>query len=297
MGESRVILLDGGMGQEIVNRGGKGGYGEWATAALHEDPDMVRQIHCDYIRAGADVITTNTYATTRTRLRHLAMEDRLDKLVKVAGQLALQARDDCAQPDVQIATSVPPLEASYASEFALSYQQTVAEFAELMDLLDPYIDIYLGETLSTIFEARALLEAASGRGKPVWLSLTLQDHGSSNLRSGERLSEAIESFGNIAPDVLLINCCTPDSISSALPALSASGLPFGAYANGFVEIPDIWDEQGGLSQLATRTDLTPEVYAGEVRAWIAGGATIVGGCCEVGPAHIARLRELIDQSE
>ena len=297
MGESRVILLDGGMGQEIVNRGGKGGYGEWATAALHEDPDMVRQIHCDYIRAGADVITTNTYATTRTRLRHLAMEDRLDELVKVAGQLALQARDDCAQPDVQIATSLSPLEASYASEFALSYQQTVAEFAELMDLLDPYIDIYLGETLSTIFEARALLEAASGRGKPVWLSLTLQDHGSSNLRSGERLSEAIESFGNMSPDALLINCCTPDSISSALPALRASGLPFGAYANGFVEIPDIWDEQGGVSQLATRTDLTPEVYAGEARAWIDGGATIVGGCCEVGPAHIARLRELIDQSE
>ena len=296
MGESRVILLDGGMGQEIVNRGGKGGYGEWATAALHEDPDMVRQIHCDYIRAGADVITTNTYATTRTRLRHLAMEDRLDELVKVAGQLALQARDDCAQPDVQIATSLSPLEASYASEFSLSYQQTVAEFAELMDLLDPYIDIYLGETLSTIFEARALLEAASGRGKPVWLSLTLQDHGSSNLRSGERLSEAIESFGTVAPDALLINCCTPDSISSALPALRASGLPFGAYANGFVEIPDIWDEQGGVSQLATRTDLTPEVYAGEARVWIDGGATIVGGCCEVGPAHIARLRELIDQN-
>lgn len=290
----KVILLDGGMGQEIVNRGGKGGYGEWATAALYEDPDLVRQIHADYIQAGADVITTNTYGTTRLRLRHVGIEDRLGELLRAAGQLASEARDHSASGDVRIATSVPPLEASYASEFTLSFAQTAGEFAELMDLLDPYVDIFLGETLSTIFEAQAFLEAAAGRGKSIWLSLTLQDHGSSNLRSGESLSAAIESFGNDAPDALLINCCTPDSIASALPDLQASGMPFGAYANGFVEIPDAWDEQGGVAQLATRTDLTPEVYAGEARKWIAGGASIVGGCCEVGPAHIARLRQLID---
>ena len=63
--KGKPILLDGGMGQEIVNRGGKGGYGEWAVAALYEDPELVRDIHLDYIRAGADVITTNTYGTTR----------------------------------------------------------------------------------------------------------------------------------------------------------------------------------------------------------------------------------------
>ncbi len=290
----KAILLDGGMGQEIVNRGGKGGYGEWATAALYEDPDLVRQIHADYIHAGADVITTNTYGTTRARLRHVGIEDRLGELLRAAGQLASEACDHSARGDVRIATSVPPLEASYASEFTLSFAQTAGEFAELMDLLDPYVDIFLGETLSTIFEAKAFLEAASGRGKSIWLSLTLQDHGSSNLRSGESLSEAIESFGNDAPDALLINCCTPDSMTGALPDLQASGMPFGAYANGFVEIPDAWDEHGGVAQLATRTDLTPEVYAREARKWIAGGASIVGGCCEVGPAHIARLRQLID---
>lgn len=290
----KVILLDGGMGQEIVNRGGKGGYGEWATAALHEDPDLVRQIHADYIGAGAEVITTNTYGTTRARLRHVGIEDRLGELLSVAGQLAVQARDDCADRDVRIATSLPPLEASYASEFDLSFEQTAAEFAELMDLLDPYVDIFLGETLSTTFEAKAFLQAAAGRGKPVWLSLTLRDHGSSALRGGPDLSQALDDLGEHRPDALLINCCTPDSISAALPALRASGLPFGAYANGFVEIPDIWNEQGGVAQLATRTDLTPAVYAGEARKWIAGGASIVGGCCEVGPAHIARLRQLID---
>ncbi len=293
----KVILLDGGMGQEIVNRGGKGGYGEWATAALHEDPDLVRQIHADYIQAGADVITTNTYGATRARLRHVGIEDRLGELLRAAGQLASEARDHSARGDVRIATSVPPLETSYASEFTLSFAQTAGEFAELMDLLDPYVDIFLGETLSTIFEAKAFLEAASGRGKSIWLGLTLQDHGSTHLRGGAQLSEAISNISKQAPDALLINCCTPDSIASALPDLRAGGIPFGAYANGFVEIPDAWEEHGGVAQLATRTDLTPEVYAGEARKWIAGGASIVGGCCEVGPAHIARLRQLIDSRD
>ena len=291
-----LILLDGGMGQEIVNRGGKGGYGEWATAALHENPELVRQIHMDYIEAGADVITTNTYGATRTHLRHVGLEDRFEELVLVAGQLAAEARDASAAADVRIATSLPPLEASYINEFALSYEQTVEEFAELMRLLDPYVDIFLGETLSTVFEAKAFLEAAAGRGKPVWLALTLQDHGSGVLRGGAELSQAIDSLGDRSPDALLINCCTPDSINSALPALRASGMRFGAYANGFVEIPDHWASRGGVDQLATRTDLTPDVYAEEVKKWIAGGASIVGGCCEVGPAHIARLRQLIDDT-
>ncbi len=289
------LLLDGSMGQEIVNRGGKGGYGEWAVAALYEDPALVRQIHCDYIRAGADVITTNTYGTTRMRLRHVGMEERFEQLVGTAGQLALQARADCAAANVRIAASLPPLEASYINEFALSFEQTVAQFAELIDLLDAYVDIYLGETLSTSFEARAFLQAASGRGKPIWLSLTLRDHGVSDLRGGESLAAALGEIRDFAPDALLVNCCTPDSIEAALPALQASGLAFGAYANGFVEIPDHWAERGGVAQLRTREDLTPERYAEEARKWIAAGAGIVGGCCEVGPAHIARLRGVVDE--
>ena len=85
--KSKPILLDGGMGQELVNRGGKGAYGEWAVAALYENPDMVRAIHRDYIHAGADIITTNTYSATRTRLDHVAMENRFAELVRAAGSL------------------------------------------------------------------------------------------------------------------------------------------------------------------------------------------------------------------
>ncbi len=291
---SSPILLDGGMGQEIVNRGGKGGYGEWAVAALSEDPGMVRQIHCDYIAAGADVITTNTYGTTRARLRHAGQEARLADLVATAGQLAVEAREKMSAEHLRIAASLPPLEASYIHKFALSFEETVAQFAELMDSLDPFVDIWLAETLSTSFEAKAALAAARGRDKPLWIALTLQDHGSCVLRGGEPLRDVLGGLAESAPDAILINCCTPDSVSGALPILRASGLRFGGYANGFVEIPASWEDQGGVSQLAARADLTPDAYAEEARGWIAAGAAIVGGCCEVGPAHIARLRQVID---
>ncbi len=294
--KSEVILLDGGMGQEIVNRGGKVAYGEWAVAALYENPAMVQAIHRDYIQAGADIITTNTYSATRTRLRHVAMEDRFEELVQLAGQLAVQARETSAAGHVKIAACLPPLEASYVSQFALSFDEMTARYRELMDLLDPYVDSYLGETLSTSQEARAVLKAAQGRDKPIWVSWTLQDHGSSVLRGGETLQTALTSLDSL-PDAILINCCTPDSIDSALPALRSSGRPFGGYANGFVEIPDEWDDYGGVAQLQTRTDLSPPAYADRVQHWITAGAAIVGGCCEVGPVHIARLRQLIDQPE
>lgn len=297
MSERKPILLDGGMGQEIYNRGGKGGYGEWAVAALYEDPTLVRDIHRDYIRAGADVITTNTYGTTRARMEAVGIEDRFEALVRRAGELASQARAAAGRGEVRIASSLPPLEASYVNKFALSYEETAAQFAEMMDLLDPYVDIFLGETLSTSFEARAFLEAAQGRGKPAWLALTLADHGGTDLRGGETLTDLAALAQTYAPEALLVNCCTPDSVEAALPILQASGLPYGGYANGFVEIPAAWDERGGVVQLETRRDLSPEAYAADVKDWIDAGAAIVGGCCETGPAHIARLRQLIDSGE
>ena len=225
------------------------------------------------------------------------MEDRFAELVNVAGQLATDARTETGASHVKIAASLSPLEASYIHEFALSFDEMVAQYQEIMTLLDPYVDIYLGETFSTVQESRALLTAAQNRDKPLWVSWTLQDHGSTDLRSSESLDQALEDLATFSADAVLINCCTPDSIDLALPKLKSSGLPFGGYANGFKEIPSEWISDGDVEQILKRTDFTPDVYASHVQSWIAAGASIVGGCCDVGPAHIARLRQAIDTEQ
>lgn len=292
---TKPLLLDGAMGQEIVNRGGKSGYGEWAVAALHETPDIVLDIHRDYIKAGADVITTNTYSTTRTRLAHVNMEDRLGELVQVAATLAMQARDESQRDDIQIAGSIGPLEGSYINEFNLSYDEMVKQFDELMHLLAPYVDIYLGETFSTIIEARAFLTAAQRHDKAVWVSYTLNDQKTDELRGGESLQEAIEAAKQFNPDVILLNCCRPESINQRIDDLKAANIPFGGFANGFQGIPALWQHDANIQeQLDIRDDLSPQVYNKHVMTWLDAGASVVGGCCDIGPAHIAELRRTID---
>lgn len=295
MTTQKLRLLDGSMGQEIVNRGGKSKYGEWAVAALHENPALVSEIHHDYIMAGADVITTNTYSTTRTRLRHVELEDRFEELVQLAGKLAFDARTDAGKEGILITASLGPLEASYINEFALSHDEMVAEFDELMRLLSPYVDIYLGETFSTIIEARAFLTAAQNHAKKTWVSYTLADANNAHLRGDETLSDALSILANFTPDAILLNCCKPESINERITALKATGYAFGGYANGFVAVPNEWEDDGDVvTQIKSREDLSPQVYGSHVQQWIDAGATVVGGCCDIGPAHIAHLRKLID---
>jgi homocysteine S-methyltransferase len=93
-----------------------------------------------------------------------------------------------------------------------------------------------------------------------------------------------------AADAVLINCSTPEAVTTALDVLRGIDKPFGAYANGFTEIRSSFVRTGAtVRELSARTDLSPEAYAAFAEGWAAKGATIIGGCCEVGPAHIAEL--------
>jgi homocysteine S-methyltransferase len=91
-------------------------------------------------------------------------------------------------------------------------------------------------------------------------------------------------------DAVLINCSAPEAVTRALPIIATLGLPFGGYANGFVQITeDFLKDKPTVDSLTARRDMGPRAYAGYVMEWVAAGATIVGGCCEVGPAHIAEI--------
>ncbi|MCR8724976.1 homocysteine S-methyltransferase family protein [Frigidibacter sp. ROC022] len=282
-----VILLDGGMGQELVHRSGEEPTPLWATRVMLDHPGMVQAIHADYFAAGATLATVNSYAIHRDRLVGHGVEDLFESLLARALDEARAAR--AAHGSGRIAGSLGPLAASYRPELHPPHDRAVALYAEVARLLAPGVDLLLCETVASLAHARAVLEGALSTGLPVWLSATVDDEDGRRLRSGEPVSE----FAALARDgaaAVLANCSAPEAMPAALEALAAADLPFGAYANGFHEITkDFLRDSPTVSSLGARTDLSPEGYARSVLGWVEQGAGIVGGCCEIGPAHIAEL--------
>jgi S-methylmethionine-dependent homocysteine/selenocysteine methylase len=137
---------------------------------------------------------------------------------------------------------------------------------------------------------------ASIANKPVWLAVTVNDRDGTKLRSGEPLTEIIPLIAEFNLAALLINCSAPEAVDQAMPLLANQGLPTGAYANGFVEIAKEFLQQGAtVETLQKRTNLKPKTYADFVEGWVKQGASIVGGCCEVGPTHIEELAKRLKQ--
>jgi len=284
-----TTVLDGGLGQELYRKGVRGHDVLWSANALLTDPDAVRAVHLDFIRAGARVITTNTYCTTLFRFREVGIEDRFAELNRLACRLAQEARDEAGIPEVQIAGCLPPLYGSYRPDRVRPVEQILPEYRQLADVLAPHVDLLLAETISTVDEGYAAAAAATATGLPTWLAWTLTDDGRPTLRSGESLTDAAARLEPLPVQAYLINCCAPESVGPGLDALRAvTDRPIGAYANGFTPIPANW-QPGNIEGLGVRRDLGPDAYAAFVREWIARGAAIVGGCCEIGPAHIARI--------
>ncbi len=125
----------------------------------------------------------------------------------------------------------------------------------------------------------------------MWVSWTLADEGPPRLRSGETLADGRRARSRASPlDARLVNCSRPEAVDAALPDLLALGGPVGAYANAFPAV-DALKHGGTVDVLGHRDDLVPERYAEFALGWAEAGAAIVGGCCEVGPEHIAALRD------
>jgi S-methylmethionine-dependent homocysteine/selenocysteine methylase len=280
------------MGQELINRGVSGQGVLWSAKALFDNPAAVQAVHEDYIRAGADVITANSYACIRNNFGPEGLLHRLGEMNELAAMLARQARDKVGK-QVLIAGSLGPQNGSYRPDLVGSYDETEALYREQAGFLAPHIDLFICETLSCIKEARAAASAALSTGKPVWLSWTIEDSGAANLRSGESIRAAWDDVEGTGVGAVLLNCSPPEAISRVIPELlSISNVPVGAYANAFTPIPEKWDFHGEASIPPSRTDLTPQAYAEHAANWVTAGARIIGGCCEVGPAHIAYLHQL-----
>lgn len=287
---SRVILTDGGMGQELVRRSSSPPTPLWSARVLIDEPDLVRDLHREFIEAGARVVTINTYAATPERLAREGVPELFKELQARGIELAKQARDEAGRTGVSIAGCLPPLFGSYAPKLTISYDETLAIYRRVVAEQAPHVDLFLCETMASAEEGRAAATAACEAGKPVWISWTLSDDAKGLLRSGETLDRAAEAVSDLPIAARLVNCSRPETIDAALGALKHLGAPVGAYANGFTAT-DALKHGGTVDVLHARHDLDPAAYAAFALGWVEAGLDIVGGCCEVGPSHIAALRD------
>lgn len=286
-----VVLLDGGTGMELLRRSKDKTPRLWSAQYLLSEPDLVRAVHRDYIEAGARVITINTYSASYTRMDMVGEAARVPMLQQRACELALAARDDAGSrgDGVRIAGCLPPLNGSYRPDRVRDFDTNRAEYERLAALQLPHVDLFLCETLSSAEEARAAVSAVAPLGKPVWVAFTLQDDGPA-LRSGESVGQAVQALRGMGVAAVLANCCPPESITAAMPDLVGQGLPAGGYANGFTQIPKAFMPGKTRLTLSSRQDLDPTAYAEHAMRWWEAGAQLLGGCCEVGPDHIACLQ-------
>ncbi|CUH50487.1 homocysteine S-methyltransferase family protein [Ruegeria atlantica] len=284
-----ITLLDGSIGQELVKRSGDKPTPLWSTRVMIDHPELVEEVHAEYFRRGATVATTNTYAVHRSRLERLDMEDQLPDLVRAAVTQANHARTGSSG---RIAGALGPLLASYRPDLNPDVEDAAEKFAELANLMSDDVDLFLIETVSSVQEAEGALRGTAEAGKPVWLALSVMDDDGTRLRSGEMLADVAPLVDRFNPDAVLINCSRPEAIPAALKVIATMGRPFGAYANGFTGIAqDFLKDAPTVDVLTQRHDLGPEAYADHAMEWVAQGATIVGGCCEVGPDHIEVLAD------
>ena len=284
-----ITILDGGMGQELLARSGIEPTGLWSTQLLMDSPELVYGVHNDYFKSGAQIATTCTYPIHRDRLKPYEIEHMFETFHRQACEIAVKARD--AFGSGQIAGSLGPTTRSYRPDLALPVDEAIMVYAEIAEIQAPFVDFFICETMSSVDQARGALTGALTVSKPIWLAVTVDDTDGTKLRSGEPLEQILPLAEELKPHALLVNCSLPEAVDQALPIIARSNLPFGAYANGFTSITKDFKfaNDAIVNALEKRTDLGPKVYADYVDSWIALGATIVGGCCEVGPAHIEEI--------
>ena len=287
-----TVVLDGAIGTEILRRNVT-----WADHQLAQRPDFVRGIHEDYIRAGADVISTNSFQLCRRALynhfrdaahrRHIGahdLDDRAGRLLAASVRLAVEARERVAAGrPVAVAAAVTTLEWCFRPDLAPSAEQAREEYREIFQTVaNAGADLVLLETVNSITEARVALEVAKNLGLPCWVSFVPDERGL--LFTGEKLSQAVATLEPLGVEAILLNCAPPDDITAGLRELAPHArVPIGAYAHIGRFDPPEW--------LFTE-EFPPDRYREAAKGWKQMGSRILGGCCGTTPDHIAALGAL-----
>ncbi|TLX06975.1 homocysteine S-methyltransferase family protein [Rhizobium sp. MHM7A] len=301
---STTRILDGGMSRELLRLGAELKQPEWSALALMNSPEIVREVHQEFIAAGSEIITTNSYALVPFHIGEHRFRQEGPALIRLAGRLAREAAEGVTGRKVQVAGSLPPIFGSYEPQNFQPAQ--VQDYLEvLVENLAPFVDLWLGETLSLIAEGEAVRKAVAASGKPFWISFTLADDeaalrgGAPKLRSGESVEDAASWAVSSGAAAFLFNCSKPEVMRGAVDTAARvfrernAQIEIGVYANAFEGETGEQAANEGLH--GTRDDLDDDAYSRFACSWAEAGATIIGGCCGIGAAHIHRLRKTLSR--
>jgi S-methylmethionine-dependent homocysteine/selenocysteine methylase len=294
----KVVILDGPMNSELVRRGIR-----WRKHGLLTDTVAVEQLHREYLNAGADVIRTDTFQLNRLTYLNVfrspehqahigapGLANLVPQLLKTAMRLIRQARIKAMKSDtVAIAGVLSPMQHCFRPDLAPTEKVARREHGFMARIFaEEKADFLIADSMNTIREAKSALAAGRAVGLPVWVSFLLGPEG--ELLSRDPLAEAVKAMDRGGAEAVLVSNAPPQDISRAVPRLKAkTRLPCGGYAHIGKFSPPSW-KFDFFPQFVETEAWPPERYAGEACKWISGGATIVGGDCGTGPAHIAALR-------
>jgi S-methylmethionine-dependent homocysteine/selenocysteine methylase len=276
-----ALLLDGATGTELERRGSPAALPLWSAQALITDPDLVGRIHAEYVAAGAELLTANTF---RTQQRTLSRSDPRLRAADLTAQAVALARRaaEAAGHRVWVLGSAPPLEDCFRPDHVPGDADLAREHAEhAQNLMASGVDAILLETMNTIREAVAAARAARAAGATVLASFVCWD--GATLLSGEALGDAVRAVREEQVAAVLANCLPPSNVAACVPELRASGLPWGLYPNLGAPL----DGGGGRRS----EECTPEAFAAHAAEWLDDGARIVGGCCGSNPAQILAVAQ------
>ena len=276
--KKKISLLDGAMGSELIRRGETLPNHIWSADSNFNNPELVYQIHKEYIDAGSSFITTNTFRTTPRAYRKtgLSKSDSITmahKSLKIAVQLANKA-----VTDKLILGSIAPLEDCYKPKLFPGEGIAKNEFHQIGRwLVDEGIDIFLIETMNSIIETRVCLDALLKFNIPIWVSFALRN--SSQILSGEKLINALRMLDNYDVDCVLLNCSPLNRTKDAMKIVAETWKKaWGIYPNLGVGEPS---PDGIINQI-----YSDEEYISLIDKSIKLGANILGGCCGSSINHI-----------
>ena len=294
----QLRILDGGMGQELLARGLESNGTLWSANALLQEKyhQLLLDTHLDFIKAGAEVIVTTTFTTRKTRLRDNNFEDKFEYLNIKACEIAQEAKK--IYPETMIAGGLPPQYLTYEAD-ERPEKEIRNNFYSQAKILNPYIDFFYFDVLSSVREFKIALECIKDFNKPYLIGAHISE--GTNLPSGEKITEIISKIKHEKLLGIILSCVSPENYDLNLEEIRSLGVPFGFKLNGFIRTNPKPNYTGAYNKsktgnpnefLGVREDLTPKKMLEFAKKFKEAGATIIGGCCEVGPSHIKAFSKL-----